>query len=569
MSRHSTFPEALFVSLDAPTFASVLERVRSHEDLAPLRRRDLTSSITRLAEVICPGRPLSDIPADPEWCHIRITKIRPAAIGIAPKTWANMTSNFAKALEVAGVRGKRFTIPLTGHWAELWAKVRAQYDMQLTSGMSRFPRFCQQTGVQPESVTNDTVVAYASALTAGELTRSPEKSVYCLVRSWNLAADLVPGWPSVRLTQPDRSRRYALPWASFPAGLAAEVDKWLALKSSDDIFDMDGPRQALSTGTVKLRKGSLQRYASALVHDGVPIEELTDLRVLVQPEMVKRGLKWLMARDNLKIGGGVGNIAISITMAAKHAVQLEGKALGQLEGFSRRLSKSERGMTVANSNRMEVFKDKAMLVALLRLPETLCMMASKLKDPKRRAAQIETALAIALLTSCPIRFGNLCNLETDRHLIRLGHRQNKRMLLQLPREMVKNHVDLKFEVPPAIANLIDEFINAYRPEIAATPSRFLFTKRSDDAPISLTTLRVRICEAIRKHLEAELTPHNFRHLAGLIVLSQYPGGYETVRRLLGHKSGSTTLDHYVGLETDAAQSAYTDLLATLKGSGNG
>lgn len=569
MTKISPFPEAVFVSHDAPTFDTVLAKVRGCERLSRSRKRDLANSVTRMAEIISAGRPLGELPADPEWCRVRIRKVHPAAIGVTPKTWTNLTSNFSKAIEAAGVYEKRFCIQLKGAWAELWIKVRASGDMQLSAGLSRFPRFCQQAGVEPKDVTDDTVAAYSLALQAEELTRAPQKSVYYLIRAWNRAICQIPGWPSRCLTQPDRSRRYSLHWSAFPSELEADVDSWLAMKSSDDIFSLEGPRHALSPATVKLRKGSIQRYASALVHSGIPIESLTNLSVLVQPEIAKQGLKWLITHHGGKIGGGISNIAIAIKMAAKHWVQPGPEVLRQLEGFSRRLNTPERGMTLKNRDRMEVFKDPEMMVALLKLPEKLLLKAAQVKDPKRKAAKVETALAIALLTSCPIRFDNLCNIEPEKNLIRLGPKRRQRLLLQLPWEIVKNDVDLKFEIPPAVATLIDLFTKSHRPDLATVPSHFLFTKRSADAPIGWSTLRTRICKEIRKNLGAELTPHNFRHLAGLIVLSQYPGQYETVRRLLGHRLGSTATDHYVGLETDAAQRVYTNLLSTLKAHNHG
>jgi integrase len=47
-------------------------------------------------------------------------------------------------------------------------------------------------------------------------------------------------------------------------------------------------------------------------------------------------------------------------------------------------------------------------------------------------------------------------------------------------------------------------------------------------------------------------PHLLRHLGGLIYLKDNPGDYETVRRMLGHKSVITTLRYYVKLETRLA-----------------
>ena len=46
--------------------------------------------------------------------------------------------------------------------------------------------------------------------------------------------------------------------------------------------------------------------------------------------------------------------------------------------------------------------------------------------------------------------------------------------------------------------------------------------------------------------------HLMRHLGAKLYLDENPGAYEVVRRVLAHKSMSTTINSYTGLETEAA-----------------
>ena len=55
-----------------------------------------------------------------------------------------------------------------------------------------------------------------------------------------------------------------------------------------------------------------------------------------------------------------------------------------------------------------------------------------------------------------------------------------------------------------------------------------------------------------ERLGIAINPHAFRHLAGYIFLKEYPGHYEEVRKLLGHKSITTTVRSYCGLEGESA-----------------
>jgi integrase len=46
--------------------------------------------------------------------------------------------------------------------------------------------------------------------------------------------------------------------------------------------------------------------------------------------------------------------------------------------------------------------------------------------------------------------------------------------------------------------------------------------------------------------------HLFRHIGSKLFLDANPGGYEVIRRVLGHKKISTTMRFYTGFEGKAA-----------------
>ena len=61
-----------------------------------------------------------------------------------------------------------------------------------------------------------------------------------------------------------------------------------------------------------------------------------------------------------------------------------------------------------------------------------------------------------------------------------------------------------------------------------------------------------------------LSPHQFRHACGAIFLGSDPGGHETVRNLLGHRSIETTIRYYAGMETAAALRRYDQVILGLR-----
>ena len=331
---------------------------------------------------------------------------------------------------------------------------------------------------------------------------------------------------------------------------------------SSDIFDDWDPGARRKPVTREKRRYELQRFASVLVHDGADPASLTSISTLVEMENVKRGLRWLRdERFEGELTGGLQNIAIALASAARWHVNVDAPHQTRLSDIVKRCAPTEQGMTLKNRLRMEPFKDPDLVRRHLDLPERLFARVGEQPNAKRAAVRAETALAIAMLSWCPIRIGNLRAIELDRHLVRERRGRSQKVYLVIPSGEVKNSIDIKFDLPPLVVALLDRFITEHRAQLAPPGSRFLFSRRSGDAPVDYNALAERIKATLRGELGVDFSTHNFRHLAGLIWLLENPTSYEVVRRLLGHKAASTAMDFYVGLQTDAAHKAFTDLLA--------
>jgi integrase len=57
-----------------------------------------------------------------------------------------------------------------------------------------------------------------------------------------------------------------------------------------------------------------------------------------------------------------------------------------------------------------------------------------------------------------------------------------------------------------------------------------------------------------------MTVHQFRHLAAKVYMDRCPGGLETVRRLLGHKSIATTERFYHELDAALSSRRYAEVV---------
>ncbi len=55
----------------------------------------------------------------------------------------------------------------------------------------------------------------------------------------------------------------------------------------------------------------------------------------------------------------------------------------------------------------------------------------------------------------------------------------------------------------------------------------------------------------------KVNPHLYRHISAFFYLQAHPGDYETVRRLLGHRSVDTTMNFYAEFDGLAARRLYS------------
>lgn len=551
-----------FVPKSAPRFDTLIAEISDDPALSKMQRRDRISALKRIAEFL--NLEPDQIPADTTWLRLRLSKLSPPALGVGNKTFSNLLSTLRRVLEDTGLTGKSGSriIQLDGAWKLLHQTMLATGDMRLRNGLGRFMRFAHNNGIAPEGVTDGTVAMFREALALSEIRRDPDQAIYYLTTAWNRARKAVDGWPKRSLTVPDRTNRVSIGWDAFPASLKLQTETWLNRGASEDIFDLSAPDKVLSPETIRHRRGQVLRFASTLVHTGTPASEIDQLSVLANTNSAKRGLRWFVERNGGESSGVIGNLAQMLVTLARHLGKED--VAQDLSVLAKRLTPTYRGMTEKNRDRLRPFQDKGELQRLLDLPARLLDQAESQSNPQKAALRVETAVMVGLLLYCPIRIGNLTGIDIERHLVRVGRGPGERVHLVFRAGEVKNRVELEFPLPEGLARLIEHFIQVHRAHLTEHQGRWLFSQRKADAPMSRHTAGKRISKTIRSELGLAFNPHLFRHLAAHIFLQANPGNYDLVRRLLAHKSTSTALDFYTGIETDTANRAFASLIDRLK-----
>ncbi len=541
-----------------PTLADCLLRLEQMQDLSPTRRRDMASGLRRVAQVL--DQPSALLPADPAWLRPRLGRVAPAAHGLSAKRWANILSDARAALLVCGVvehRRRRDYVP-TELWSGPWQRLLASNDLRLTTVLRPFLQVLDRLQVAPDQVGDLHLVAYRDALAQSELRRSPDEAVRRVVHAWNKAAAELQDWPRQQLSRVNRRDRITLPLDTFPTSFAADLARFVGRMERPDLLDPTALPAPLRPATIRHRRAQVLRFASALVYAGVEPERIRSLADLVDPGFARRGLGWLLARQQGETGPALADLAILLKTLARHHVSCPPETLRAIEDFARRLAvPPQKGLSLKNRERLRTLDEEEKLRRLITLPAQL-FERCKGKSTRQAALLREEALAIAILQGCPIRRKNLVGLHLERNLRRMG---DGRVFLVFEAGETKTRRPLEFELPKEVVRRLEEHLALRSPTLCAAGVPWLFPRRDGAAPMDPSRLSSRISERIRKETGLEVHPHLFRHLCAQLWLRAHPGHYESLRRLLGHSQLSSTLDVYAGLEAGTATRAYAELIA--------
>jgi integrase len=261
----------------------------------------------------------------------------------------------------------------------------------------------------------------------------------------------------------------------------------------------------------------------------------------------------------------VAAVAYTLRTVAKYGVDLADADRTEVERLYKKVAQQRQGMTDKNLVRLRQLDDPAVRDRLLAFP-TL-----RIREILRRdrggvadALAVQAAVATELWLFVPLRITNFAGLRLDAHLIRReGGRGERTWAIHVPAAMVKNAIDLDYELPAPIARHLELYLERFRPRLVAGTNPWLFPGRDGKAK-HVSTLRTQVTRAVLQGTGIELHPHLFRHIAGKLLLDEDPGDQGTVQRMLGHKSIRTTMATYTGAETRAAIRRYDEVVLGLR-----
>jgi len=543
-----------------PTLADVLAMVPGFTTISPQARHNMASAINTLARVL--DSPAHAIPIAANIFRSQLTKAQPATLGISVRRWRNVASDVRRAIRLSGLSAAvvRSEIPLSDAWDSLLKTVA---DPWARAAVRRFGRFCSGHQQDPEAVDDAVVQQYLACLQASELARDANRSVLVLVRAWNKHFVSEAKAQYRRLAGTSRTRKYALDWHELPARLQEEVSAFHEQCLHPDPLD-PAAKNPIRPATIRNRDFLIRRFAAALIARGVAVDELQRLEDLFRLDRLKEGLRYFLEHKGGKDSTQIPHFIKLAINLGKHWTHLPLEQINEMKTLCRRFQRPQNGLTEKNRSRLRQFSDNKIVGVLVALPARLVAKVKVLKPSHRSALLVQTALAIAVLILAPIRIGNLVALDRRQHFRWARHDGQRVLHLVIPAVEVKNSVDLEYPLPQELTALLDLYMTKYQPLMARLhPSGLLFPGLKG-GPKQQEGFSRAISATIQRETGIKMNPHLFRHLAALLFLERHPGSYEEVRRILGQKRVSTTIQNYAGLEITAAVRRYDEVILSYR-----
>ena len=554
-----------FADLTMISLATLKERVEEDRSVELLRRREICSAITTVAKWL--NMPPEMIPAAMSYLRPRLSRLHPIQLGVSERRIQNVRSLLLSAFRIAGISTKLapYMAKMSSSWQQLWDLMEG--DRYARTELSRLFRYCSANGIVPSEMSDAISSDFLTALEAESLIKKPKVRHQSVCRVWNrLAGDhAASGWPQIELNIPKYDDRlYGVDGSLVSDAIKDDLADYLSHLAGTDLFgSMSKPFRPKS---VEIFRGHLWRYLSALHHSGVGLTDVNSLDELVVPAMFERALRWLYERNGKKTSKHIGEIAWAVRCYAVKYRTCDDETLAFYKRAIERLRVTTPGLSDKNRTAMAQFNDPKAVTRYVALPSSLWSKAVAIgvtvegrKKRKEARLMVQAAVAIEIAMFAPIRIQNLSTIRIDQHISWNANR----LRLSFPAHEVKNDQALDFLLPVEASERIKRYINEWRSLFMPATNPHLFPGRNGK-PKDQSALRNQMKKAIFDHTGLQMTPHQFRHAAAKLLLDAKPGHYEVVRKLLGHKTLTTTYAHYAGAETDAAIELYDDIILQLR-----
>lgn len=538
--------------------ADTRRAVENAPDLSDTRRRDLLSDIATVSRWL-------DLP--PSSISVDATKLRPildglhhAQIGVSKKRLRNAISNLNAAIKIATVSQspKRHAPFRTPEWEARLTSFQREWDSYRVAGLATY---CSEHHIEDTQIDDSVLDSYRDHLNRKSLRKDPDKACALTIQSWNKLIDQGTAPHLQRLTVTRSGKHWATPLTEFPEAFRADLDRWLDRLTNVDLLSDDGPAKPLRPHSIENVRVAVRHSASALFESGVSKESIKSLSDLTNLQNFKTILRFFINRNDGDVPTWLHGLAGKLLAIARHHIQFSLTEIEPLVTLTNRVKVVQDGMTTKNKVRLGQFDDPQNIAMLVQLSaNTLKRVESRTVPSRWDALDVMYSVAVDILLAVPMRRSNLVALNIEQHITWRGHGAGRYAALMIPEHEVKNGVAIESDLPKETSRLLRTYLETYRPRISGDPEGWLFPMASGGGHRTPASLANQMFQFIRRETGLEVNAHLFRHLSGFLYLMRFPGQYEVVRRMLGHKSVETTIRFYTSLESKWALKRYDETI---------
>ena len=401
------------------SFAEAIRRIEEAPELPEHRRQHWPCSLRQIGKGL--DRPLELIPA--RWTAIRfgVEKLHHARMGLTSKTLANHKANARAALRwLAGEEGLPVRgVPLDERWAKLRDLIR---NKSLRARLYGLMRYASAKRISPEAMTDEVLGAYLRYRGETTALASDRMAARSIGRSWNRCVAEIPAWPRQRLSIPHALPDPAfLPWEDVPETLRREIETYLASFARKRKSASGKRWQPAKPSTIRTRGVEIRSFIRQAVRIGTPVETLTSLSRLLDPDLVERVINSYREKNGGEAKTYTIELGWKLSTIARQTSCLDEAGLERLDDLRAELEESRQdGMTDKNLAVIRQVMTASVWSEVLGVPARLMQEARDLRDqaPIKAALRAQLAVAIGILTIAPVRLGNLGRIRLEENLIR-------------------------------------------------------------------------------------------------------------------------------------------------------
>lgn len=552
-----------------PLTALAAEALIDQLPLTPERRRDLKSDLNCVVKIA--RLPASNVLLSPPFLRECWLNGFATGFGFSERRNRNLRSSIRFILRAAGAMDPKEVALLPA-----WAEVLALPGLHERDALGPVAKFASLRLIPPARF-HDHALDYLTHLVERTLAPKPRNLFGRMRLVWNRCCATIEGWPGQPIAQLGSRNAYVRPPAEFPESFRRDLARFgnrltasLLADDDHDLLTAEGEDESLAcpaplrATSAALRQDHARWAASALVATGLPVAAVTSLASLVVPtERVRTILRFLFDRADKKASAAGMHVGEVLMMIARYHVRLPESEIAKIQRWGKPVRLHYRRMTEKNEARVRAAMLPYHENRLRELPDAFIATAHKLlaEAPLQAVSLAMRGTAVDFLQRRPLRLGNLCGLRLDSHLKHDDPRDGRITRILIPAEETKNNREINVPVPRPLANRLDEWIRVFRPIIAAPGCVYLFPGHgTGNRPFTPQGMRDAVKSATRQHVGVELSPHQFRHLTACVFLDENPGQYEPVRQLLGHATSETAARHYAGIEDEATNHRWDDVV---------